>query len=156
MTMMTKGRLAALVALIVVADATTKVIAVKTLADDAIELGIIDLRLTYNDGIAFGVGDSFPPWLLLSVVGLLTVALSVAAWRGALCASIPTALLLGGAIGNVSDRAIGGTVVDMFDIGWWPAFNLADVCIVLGVVVLLLQSFRRPERLAPRSAGWES
>ena len=138
---MTKGRLAALVALIVAADATTKVIAVKALADDAIELGIIDLRLIYNDGIAFGVGDSFPPWLLLSVVGFLTVALAVAMWRGALPASIATGLVLGGAIGNVVDRAIGGSVVDMFDLGWWPAFNFADVAIVTGVGLMLLRSF---------------
>lgn len=151
MMTMTKGRLAALVALIVAADVITKVIAVRTLADDAIDLGIIHLRLIYNDGIAFGAGDSVPPMLLLTVVGFLTFALALAIWRGALPVGVATGFVLGGAIGNVADRAIGGTVVDIFDLGWWPAFNFADVCIVAGVVVLLLQGFREPGLLAPRS-----
>ena len=149
---MTKKSVAAIATVVVAADVVTKVIAVRTLAGGAIDLGIIDLRLIYNDGIAFGVGDSIPPLLLLSLVGVLTVALAVAMWRGALPVSIATGLVLGGAIGNVADRAIGGSVVDMFDLGWWPAFNLADVCIVLGVVVLLFRGFREPGHLAPRSA----
>ena len=55
-------------------------------------------------------------------------------------------LILGGAVGNVADRIIRGYVVDYLDFHWydwhWPAFNLADVSIFLGAVLLLVTTFR--------------
>jgi signal peptidase II len=152
MVTMTKSRFAVIVVLTVAADVMTKVIAVRELRDEAIDLGIIHLRLVYNDGVAFGVGAFIPPLLLVSLVGLLTIGLGVAMWRGVLPMSIATGLVLGGALGNLADRAVGGSVVDMFALEWWPAFNLADVGIVVGVTVLLLGSYWEPRHLASRSA----
>jgi signal peptidase II len=145
MVTMTKSRFAVIVVLTVAADVMTKVIAVRELRDEAIDLGIIHLRLVYNDGVAFGVGAFIPPLLLVSLVGLLTIGLGVEM-------SIATGLVLGGALGNLADRAVGGSVVDMFALEWWPAFNLADVGIVVGVTVLLLGSYWEPRHLASRSA----
>jgi signal peptidase II len=56
-------------------------------------------------------------------------------------------MLLGGAIGNLADRARVGAVIDFIDPMWWPAFNLADASIVLGVLVLLyaIEAPRRKE-----------
>jgi signal peptidase II len=58
-------------------------------------------------------------------------------------------IILGGALGNLADRAfrsgdgfLGGRVVDMVDLQWWPVFNLADVALWVGIGVLLLTSFR--------------
>jgi signal peptidase II len=51
---------------------------------------------------------------------------------------LPTGLLLGGALGNMIDRAREGAVTDFIDLPLWPAFNLADVAITAGVVALLL------------------
>ena len=135
----------------VAADAVTKVIAVRTLAGKTVDLGVIDLRLVYNDGVAFGLGGSVPPVLLLGVIAAVTVALAISVWRGGLPAGVPVALLLGGAIANLVDRAVGGSVVDVLDLGWWPAFNIADVCIVVGVAGLLLQSLPSSGRLVQES-----
>ena len=62
-------------------------------------------------------------------------------------------LLLGGAMGNVIDRVLGGAVIDFLDVhvaGWhWPAFNVADIAINLGVGLLLWSSFVRPPASTP-------
>jgi signal peptidase II len=50
---------------------------------------------------------------------------------------LPVGMLLGGALGNLLDRARDGAVTDFIDPVWWPAFNVADACIVLGVLGLL-------------------
>jgi signal peptidase II len=55
-------------------------------------------------------------------------------------------MLLGGALGNLADRAREGAVIDFIDPVAWPAFNLADTCIVLGVVGLLWVVEGRPQR----------
>ncbi len=61
-------------------------------------------------------------------------------------------IILGGALGNLTDRAfrsgdgfLGGRVVDMVDLQWWPVFNLADSALWVGVGVLLLASRKRVE-----------
>ena len=51
---------------------------------------------------------------------------------------LPAALLLGGALGNLADRVRDGAVIDFIDLPLWPTFNLADVAITLGVLLLLL------------------
>ena len=60
---------------------------------------------------------------------------------------------MGGAIGNVIDRAEAGTVVDMLHTGWWPAFNLADVAIVCGAMLLAFSSLRSNEPDHQRGHG---
>jgi signal peptidase II len=59
---------------------------------------------------------------------------------------LPVGLLLGGALGNLADRAREGAVIDFIDPVAWPAFNLADACIVVGVFVLLYVVEGRPRR----------
>ena len=56
--------------------------------------------------------------------------------------------IVGGAIGNIVDRFHYGFVVDFIDFRWWPVFNVADSCITLGVVALILTTFRRERRTA--------
>jgi len=55
-------------------------------------------------------------------------------------------LLLGGALGNLADRAREGSVIDWIDPTFWPAFNVADSCIVIGVLLLLWVVEGRPKR----------
>ena len=134
-------------------DIATKVTAVAMLSGGAVDLGSMELRLVYNEGVAFGLGDSVPSTLLLVVVAAVTVVFVAAVSRGALPANAVTGLVAGGAIANLADRAIGGSVVDMFDLGWWPTFNVADMCIMFGAGVLVLQSLRNPAQGAlPESA----
>jgi len=66
-------------------------------------------------------------------------------------------LVLGGAVGNLVDRALrggsgflGGAVVDFIDLRWWPIFNVADSCVVVGAVLLVFVTlFRPPEAGRP-------
>ena len=46
-------------------------------------------------------------------------------------------LQLGGASGNILDRIVYGSVIDFFDVGWWPVFNIADSSIVVGMVIMI-------------------
>jgi signal peptidase II len=110
-------------------------------------LGPLGLTLSHNRGVAFGLaGGAGAPLIVLTVVALGVV--------GYLFARNPTrpgmwvavGLLAGGAVGNLVDRVRAGEVTDYVDLGSWPPFNLADVAITLGVLVLVLLYLREAER----------
>jgi signal peptidase II len=68
--------------------------------------------------------------------------------------AIALGLVLGGALGNLADRLIrghGGAVIDFIDFQWWPVFNVADMAITIGAVLLVIAGFREGE--APTGAG---
>lgn len=98
----------------------------------------LDITNTRNRGVAFGFLEGKG-----GIVGLLiTVALiGLIGWFAVNAARawlwLPVGMLLGGAIGNLIDRAREGAVIDFIDPAVWPAFNLADSSIVLGVLGLL-------------------
>jgi signal peptidase II len=98
----------------------------------------IDLVHVGNRGIAFGLLDDAGSFVLVlaavAFASLLAVFLTASDRRGLW---LPIGLLAGGAIGNLIDRIHQGAVTDFIDIGPWPAFNLADVEITLGVVILV-------------------
>ena len=136
------------------ADLAVKVAASQVLAaKGTVNLpGPVDLRLLFNPGAAFGLGAALPGAVVVTITGLVVVGVAILAWRMA-----PTlgragragmALVLGGAVGNVTDRAFDGVVTDYLHTGWWPTFNLADVAIVTGSGLLLLHSFWRPPSAA--------
>ena len=117
------------------------------------------LRLVHveNDGVAFGrfAGNSALVGLIVAaaVVALLVYFLShldvPLVW-------LPTGILLGGALGNIIDRLRGGSVTDYLKLPNWPAFNLADVSITIGVVLLIViieRDARRREREAEEAPG---
>lgn len=101
---------------------------------------ILSLTRRSNTGGAFGVltGQA----TLLAVVGaLVVVVLLFIAPRlagGSRLALVGTGLVLGGAIGNLLDRARIGHVVDFIDFHFWPVFNLADTAITLGVGLMVI------------------
>lgn len=119
-------------------------------------LGPLDFTLTYNDGVAFGLAGGGG----LLVIGLASVALVA---LGVFIASAPESnltwisggLILGGAAGNLIDRVRIGHVTDFILIHGWPAFNLADCAITVGVVLLAWSLFRggAEEREAKRKAA---
>lgn len=98
----------------------------------------IDLVRVANRGIAFGLLDDAGSLVIVlaavAFAGLLAVFLAASDRRSLW---LPIGLLAGGAIGNLIDRVHEGAVTDFVDIGPWPAFNLADVEITLGVVILI-------------------
>lgn len=104
--------------------------------------GVLTLRLGHNPGVAFGLGNRLPSAAIIALTATVTVVLAVVAFRGLFPSPVAAGLVLGGAVGNLADRVIGGTVVDFLDLGWWPSFNLADVALSTGVGLILLLSLR--------------
>jgi signal peptidase II len=99
----------------------------------------LDLTNTRNTGVAFGALEG--AGLIVAVLIGLSLALLIAyfaANRTKPWLWLPVGLLLGGALGNLADRARAGAVIDFIDPVAWPAFNVADACIVVGVFALLL------------------
>jgi signal peptidase II len=136
---------------LVLAALGAKSVAEATLQDGPIDLGIIQLRLVFNPGVAFGVGDSLPPWLLIGLALAVTGLLIGYAWSTVEASSklgrFALAAIMAGGIANVVDRAFGGTVTDYFDLGWWPVFNLSDCFIVVGVGLMFLTEMSRVQQV---------
>ena len=103
----------------------------------------------WNTGAAFSLfadGGGWQRYFLITVavvVSIVLIGLIVQCRRRG--EAIAYSLILGGAMGNLIDRIFRGYVVDSFDVYWqswhWPAFNLADIAIVLGTVLFLYVSF---------------
>ena len=108
----------------------------------------LDLTNTRNTGVAFGAFEG--AGLLVAILIGVSLALLVGYFvmhRDMPLLWLPVGLLLGGALGNLADRARDGAVIDFIDPVAWPAFNLADACIVIGVVMLLWVVEGRPKRV---------
>lgn len=146
-------RVLLLAATIVVLDQVTKTAALAHLIPGhphVIAEGWLSLTLVMNPGLAFGLLGTLEPawrWLVaaLSIVALLVlarVALRVLPTGGRV-GVLAVGLIFGGAVGNLIDRARFGAVVDFVDVYWrawhWPAFNVADSAISVGVVLLALR-----------------
>jgi signal peptidase II len=97
-------------------------------------LEIVHVR---NRGVAFGAlsGESVVMVVVLLALAGLVVWFALHSRRAHVW--IPTGMLLGGAVGNIIDRVRDGAVTDFIKLPLWPAFNIADVSIVLGVLALL-------------------
>lgn len=125
-------------AIALASDVVAKMVGVATLTAGPVDLpGPLDLRLVHNSGVAFGVGSGLPGGLVVGGTAAVTVLLAVVMWRGGF-PPLAGGLILGGAIANVVDRIGDGVVIDVFDLGWWPTFNLADVWITLGFAMVIL------------------
>jgi signal peptidase II len=145
------GRLAiALVVAVVVvaADQLTKWWAVTRLSSGPIHvIGTLDFELSRNTGASFSLFQG-KAVVLVPVAVALAAVLSVMAWRapsGGRAAVL--GLILGGALGNLCDRFFRddhGAVVDFVALHFWPTFNVADACIVVGCVLLLISLVRAP------------
>jgi signal peptidase II len=134
--------LAAVAAAALAADQVTKHIVSSRLAlGDAVDVaGPFSIHHVQNSGIAFGLFSKSTPVVIL----LTAVAVSWMLWFFARSGSrhpvLPAALglLIGGSVSNLLDRVRLGHVTDFIDLRYWPAFNLADTFIVVGVGILLL------------------
>lgn len=115
-----------------------------------------NLVLVHNRGVSFGLFGSAPhwlPWALALFAVLISAALAI--WLRRTDSHLLAAalgLVIGGALGNVVDRVRYGGVVDFLDFHFaafhWPAFNVADTAITLGVGLLLLDALKSPSHKA--------
>lgn len=131
----------ALSGLVVVLDQAAKALVERHLVPgQQVEvLGPIELTLTHNSGVAFGLASGGGTRLVLLTVLALAV-IGFLFWRNPTRPGmwIAAGLLAGGALGNLADRVRADAVTDYIQIGSWPAFNLADVAVTAGVLVLAL------------------
>ncbi len=103
-----------------------------------------------NHAGAFGLFGT-QPWFLvgmaLAVLAIFWFAFREQAARSALI-RVAFGGIVGGAVGNILDRFHYGFVADFIDLRWWPVFNVADSCITVGVILLLLTSLQRDRATA--------
>lgn len=137
-------------AAVLILDQLTKYLALRWLTPGVVVVvvdGVLNLTLVQNPGLAFGLLGNVPPewrWVVAALsVGALLVLGRVAirlVSSGTRIGLVALGLVFGGAVGNLIDRARTGAVVDFVDLHWrsyhWPAFNVADSSISIGVVLL--------------------
>jgi signal peptidase II len=125
----------------VAADQLTKHIVAGQLAlDDGVHVaGPFWIRHVQNSGIAFGFFSQATAVVVVVTAVAVAWMLAFFARSGARHPVLPVALglVIGGSVSNLVDRARLGYVTDFIDFRWWPAFNLADTFIVIGVLILL-------------------
>jgi signal peptidase II len=137
---------------IVVLDQLTKSWAVGALANGPKQIvgDTVELNLTRNGGSAFSRFQGITPILAVGAVIITIVLIRVLRGTTDRILVIGLALVLGGALGNLMDRIfrspgfMRGHVVDFVAVGWWPVFNLADSCITIGGILLVVRSLRAP------------
>jgi len=141
--------LATVAAAIYLIDVVSKIVVVATLADrDPIELlgGLLTLRVTRNPGAAFSIGVGMTVLFTLIAVIVVGVIIRTASRLYSLPWAIALGMLLGGALGNLTDRVfrspgvLRGHVVDFLELPHWPIFNVADSAIVSAGVLMVLLS----------------
>jgi len=142
----------------VTVDQLTKWWALHTLQTRTIDVvWTLRLDLTRNTGAAFSRFGGQGPLIALLALGVVGVLL----WQGRTVSSktgaVALGLILGGALGNLVDRAfrgggfLHGAVVDFIDPQWWPVFNVADSCVVVGAILLVIVSVVQPGRADART-----
>ena len=130
-------------AVLAAADLGVKALAEALLANGAtVDLGLVNLKLLYNTGVAFSLGADLAPWLVVAATA--TIVLAMAWYAVSTAPAMPAlsragaAMVLGGGAGNLVDRLDGRGVVDYLHSGWFPTFNLADVFVTAGVGLYIL------------------
>jgi len=120
--------------------------------------GLLSLTYTTNSGGAFGLGRS-APWLFAGATIVVTAVIVVFSFRPMRpTVAVALGLILGGALGNLADRALngpgfGGPVTDFIDFHVWPIFNLADSAIVIGALLLAFASLDGSGEEATRASA---
>ncbi len=156
--------------LVVLGDRLTKIAVARSMtASDSISIlpGWLRIVHTENPGAAFGVlADGNPILRTAVLIGVSTIVLvfvASALWSRsssftALSTRLGLALILGGAIGNLYDRIVHGTVTDFIEVyhGSWsfPAFNVADSAITIGALLLLLDLLRARRKPMEEHTGF--
>ncbi len=142
------GLVVAVASAVVFVDQFTKTLVVDRLGDRIVPVvWTLQLNVSLNSGAAFGRGRGLTG--LITVVAVpLVVGIAWWACRATRpVIAVALALLVGGAAGNLSDRLFrghDGAVIDFLDFQWWPVFNVADIALSIGSVLLIVASFREP------------
>ena len=149
------ARLGLAAALIVYAlDQISKIVLIERMEEigrQVVVPGLFNLVMVWNTGISFGIGRDGGPiaaWMLAGLALIVAVVLALWLMRSRRRPpALALGLIIGGALGNATDRVARGAVADFLDFHiastHWPAFNIADSAIVIGVVALLVDGLWR-------------
>ena len=102
--------------------------------------GIFHITYIENQGVAFGLFSGHTEMLVVLSI-LILIGLLVFMWREkshSLCLQYGVALIVAGALGNIIDRVMKASVTDMFDFRIWPIFNIADIVVCIGFLLLVI------------------
>lgn len=137
-------------AVLIAADQLTKLAAVRGLADGhtvSVWNGVIEFCYSENRGIAWGMFQN-RRWIVIAITGVVLAALLVllmsGRFRQSRLMSLGGVMVLAGGVGNLIDRVMNGYVVDYIHYYKWfdfPIFNLADCCVTIGAVLILIYVF---------------
>jgi signal peptidase II len=136
----------AVAAVVVAADQATKTWAVDRLSRGPVHVvWKLDFQLTYNSGAAFSFAQGWAP--VLGGLAVVAVLVLLGAVRRVQSTAITVALglVVGGALGNLTDRVIRsnrGSVIDFIALHFWPTFNVADSCVVVGGIMAAVLLWR--------------
>jgi signal peptidase II len=150
------GLLAVAIAAVAGDQITKQIVRTHLAVDQSVHvIGPLSIHRVQNSGIAFGFFSSATAVVTVLTAAAVVWMLVFFARSGARHPVIPAALglLIGGSLSNLVDRIRLGHVTDFLDFGWWPAFNLADSFICIGVAILLgalIAADRRPKKPATR------
>ncbi|MGW5359987.1 signal peptidase II [Actinopolymorpha pittospori] len=145
------GLFAAVAIVVLAIDVTTKIAAMAYLSDrDPVPLagGLLTLRLIRNSGAAFSLAEGYTLGLSIVALGLVIVVLRLSRKLRSTPWAIALGLLLGGALGNLSDRIfrepgfLRGHVVDFLELPNWPVFNVADMSVCAAAALIILMALR--------------
>jgi len=108
-----------------------------------------NLVMVWNTGASFGLFSGQSPWTQVILVGLaILISIFLLVWlrqTRSVWLSIALGLIIGGALGNAIDRVVYAAVADFLDFHafeyHWPSFNVADIAISIGVIILLIDGF---------------
>lgn len=149
------ARALALAVAVVAVDQATKAWARAAVlpGDREAVLPLVDIVNVRNRGVAFGLlADGGIAVTVVTVVALAALVAFFVFNRRRALVWLPTGLLLGGAAGNLVDRAVEGAVTDFIDLPLWPSFNFADIAITAGVLSLLWV-MEGPKEPTPEEGG---
>ncbi|HKG36916.1 MAG TPA: signal peptidase II [Solirubrobacterales bacterium] len=138
----------ALCGIVVVADQAIKAVVESNLVpgEEAGVFGPLTITNVHNRGVAFGLaGGSGDGIVVLTLAALAVIVVLFARASSAAGMWVAVGLVAGGALGNLADRVRIDAVTDYIDLPAWPAFNLADIAITLGVGLFVLTLLREAE-----------
>ena len=134
--------------LIVIIDQLTKFLITSKLAfSESIPIikNVFHLTLIKNFGVGFGLFNAPQARWVLTIISIIIIIIILYYYKAIPKKYLPVisaSLVLGGAIGNVIDRFLFGFVIDFLDFRIWPAFNIADSAITIGVIGLIIYFWR--------------
>ena len=140
-----------IIPLIILLDQATKLWAIHAFLEHGYQeiLPVFSLTLVYNTGVSFSFFNDLPtPWILITLALIITGFLFY--WQTKekdLWNRVTLLIIIGGALGNIIDRIRLGAVIDFLDVHWqqyhWPAFNVADSAVCLGMGLMFIALIRR-------------